>query len=216
MGTNIVLKNSEDIQCEFKTEQPVISLKQFAFTLNVDESTIRKATRELYPDKMKNGIATYYNEEEVTEIKKYIHSPVIVRLGRSSEVTTEIEMSEMAVRVISHYTDKARKLAEENQELKSTVKLLVHDVAKSFTASEMSAELQLRSPQVFNKILKDKGIQYKVNNTWKLTAKYSENEYTITKDYIAENGYLVHDMRWTGKGRLFLLELFEKNLNQHN
>ena len=52
-------------------------------------------------------------------------------------------------------------------------------------------------------------IQYKVNDTWVLSAKYADKEYESIKQVTLANGKVVYDRRWTQKGREFLLELFK-------
>ena len=55
-----------------------MTIKDVAEALKKDESTIRKIGKRLYPDKFRNGITTWLNEEHVTAIK--------LSLGRNSEL----------------------------------------------------------------------------------------------------------------------------------
>lgn len=87
---------------------------------------------------------------------------------------------------------------------------LVHDI-KTYTTSEIAKELGLKSANQLNKILEDKGIQYKLNGTWLLYSRYADMDYTSTKQIVLDNGHVAYDRRWTGIGRDFILSLFNKD-----
>lgn len=71
------------------------------------------------------------------------------------------------------------------------------------------------SAKGFNKLLKDLGIQYKVNGQWVLYSKYQGYGYTQSKTHSFERLNGVKDSKmnteWSQKGRLFLYELLKKN-----
>lgn len=93
---------------------------------------------------------------------------------------------------------------EEKEKIEAEKNKLIHD-KKVYTASEIAKELGFKSAQELNKDLKEKKIQYKVNNTWVLCARYSENDYTTTRQIELETGKIIYDTRWTGKGRDWLV-----------
>lgn len=71
------------------------------------------------------------------------------------------------------------------------------------------------SAQSLNKLLKDRGIQYKRGNIWFLHQKYAELGLTQTKTSVHMDKYniehtCVHTY-WTQKGRLFLYDLLKKD-----
>jgi len=80
---------------------------------------------------------------------------------------------------------------------------------------EIAKELGFKSAISFNKELSEMGVQFKVNNTWSLYAKYANLGYTSIKQTILENGKVIYDRKWTQLGREFLLNLFEKNTLNH-
>ena len=100
------------------------------------------------------------------------------------------------------------KIEEEKVSLQNKVAILTH-VNKLYTSSEIAKELNMRSANEFNKILSDLKIQYKVNNTWVLTAKYSNLGYESIKQNVLDNGKVVYDRKFTQLGRDFILELFK-------
>ena len=79
---------------------------------------------------------------------------------------------------------------------------------KLYTTSEIAKELGLSSATKLNNLLSEKKIQYKQNKTWLLYSKYSELGLVSIKQDVLDNGKLIYDRKWTGKGRDFILNLF--------
>lgn len=104
-----------------------------------------------------------------------------------------------------------RKLAEER-----TNKLIHNN--KTYTATEIAKELGFKSATAMNKDLEEKKIQYKVNGTWVLCSRYSELGYVDIKQTELENGRIIYNRRWTGKGRDWLInEIYNiENDNKNN
>lgn len=100
--------------------------------------------------------------------------------------------------------ERAARLEAEKQRDK-----LVHQ-NKLYTTSEIAKELGLSSATKLNNLLSDKKIQYKQNRTWLLYSKYSECEYVSIKQDVLDNGHIIYDRKWTGKGRDFILNLFKE------
>jgi len=88
---------------------------------------------------------------------------------------------------------------------------LVHQ-NKLYTTSEIAKELGLSSATKLNSLLSDKKIQYKQNRTWLLYSKYSECGYVSIKQDVLDNGHIIYDRKWTGKGRDFILNLFKEEI----
>lgn len=99
------------------------------------------------------------------------------------------------------------KVEEEKLSLENKVKNLTHQ-SKLYTATEIAKELGFKSASEFNKILEADKIQYKVNGTWVLTAKYADKNYTSIKQFELDNGTIRYDRRWNGLGRQFLIEKY--------
>lgn len=105
-------------------------------------------------------------------------------------------------------SEEARIKAEEERDK------LIHQ-GKLYNTCEIAKELGYRSARQLNKILEEKGIQYKNNGTWLLKADYSELGYTSTKQLVLDNGHITYDRKWTGIGRDFILNLFGKGGNDN-
>lgn len=97
--------------------------------------------------------------------------------------------------------ERAARLEAEKQRDK-----LVHQ-NKLYTTSEIAKELGLSSATKLNNLLSEKKIQYKQNKTWLLYSKYSELGLVSIKQDVLDNGKIIYDRKWTGKGRDFILSL---------
>lgn len=87
--------------------------------------------------------------------------------------------------------------------------ILTH-VNKTYTMTEIAKELNLKSATELNKILADKHIQYKVNNTWVFYSDYSNLGYEDIKQEVLDNGHVIYHRKITQMGRAFILRLFEE------
>ena len=81
--------------------EKTMTIKEVAEKMSVSEDTVTRAVNALYPDAVKNGVRTHLNEVQVSDIHKHIMSNR--QLRNPAEVTTEVEMSEMTVKVISYH-----------------------------------------------------------------------------------------------------------------
>lgn len=114
---------------------------------------------------------------------------------------------------------------EKRRQLESTVaemkpKVTYYDVAmrsKDLTPISVIAKDYGMSGAQMNKWLHQKGIQYRVGNTWAVYQKYADKGYTHTR----VSNYVGKDCRthssfhtcWTQKGRLFIYELMKEDGN---
>lgn len=104
----------------------------------------------------------------------------------------------------------ARSLAEQKaREEENRCKLLTHN-NKTYNISEIAKELGLSGAKVLNTWLNEQGVQYKRNNTWMLYSQYTDKGYTEMKSKEFDDGRVIYYTKWTGKGRLFILELYNK------
>ena len=89
--------------------------------------------------------------------------------------------------------------------------ILTH-VNKTYTMTEIAKELNLKSATELNKILADKHIQYKVNNTWVFYSDYSNLGYEDIKQEVLDNGHVIYHRKITQMGRAFILGLFKEEV----
>jgi hypothetical protein len=144
------------------------------------------------------------NEYQITVIKSY--------LGKNSDLPkTNIDKKLIVLQAMQILNEEIEDLKKENLIKTERIKLLIHD-SKTYTASEIAKELNMKSGTELNKQLNDKGIQYKVNNTWVFYAKYSNCGYESIKQQELDSGKIIYNRHFTGKGRDFILNVFSSEV----
>jgi transposase len=186
--------------------EKTMSVKEVSDVLGVSIRTIQEWVKDCFPEIVKNGIETRLNQYHITEIKKRMN--INNNLASAREVLTDIDMQEMTLKVIQYHVDKYNDLKNKLNQSENRVNRLVHD-SKTYTTTEIAKELSFKSAVELNKTLESMGIQYKVNNTWVLCAQYSSNGYDSIKQEELDNGMIIYNRHWTGKGRDFLLTFFK-------
>lgn len=93
---------------------------------------------------------------------------------------------------------------EAKEQAYKTIDMLTH-TGKLYTTTEIAKELGYKSARVLNKKLSDEKIQFKQNNTWVLYSKYAGQGYVSIKQDLKEDGRIIYNRKWTGKGREFIL-----------
>lgn len=163
--------------------------------------------------------------EELENEKRMLDAP-------SYQIEDPIERAEKWIKE----QHERKRLALENEQIKSMNERL------EYANEKQSEELKLQAPKVkyhdevlmsksvyrttqiakefglsagaLNKILHEKGIQYKVNDQWVLYAKYADKGYTKTITHSIDNGNGVITSQltvWTEKGRQFIHSLLAPN-----
>lgn len=183
------------------SKEKTMTIKEIADVLNVNVRTIQFKAKELFPDKIKERETTYFNEMEVSMIKNACEK-------KFADIKTDYDMQLQTVEVIKYWTDKYKETELKLKESENKVNRLIHS-NKLYTTTEIAKELQLKSAQELNQILHDKGIQYQINNTWVLSASYSDKNYQSIKQNELDSGIIIYDRKWTGNGRDFILNLFK-------
>lgn len=178
------------------SNEKFMTVQEVAEILGVSGEAIKWHIRKLFPEILENGKTTYLNDSQVTEIKRYM-IPTNQLVGSN----TEKEMAEMTLKVIQYHIQKRKEIEEK-------YKKLIHN-GKLYTTTEIAKELNMKSPQELNDKLEIKNVQYKINNTWVLTSRYSNLGYESIKQMELENGQIIYDRKWTGLGRDFILSLFK-------
>lgn len=185
------------------SKEKMMTVKEVSSILGYDESTLRKIGKELFPEIFKNGVKTYLNEMQITAIK--------INLGKNSELPkTELEKELLIQQAMIFQQEKIKTLQTKLIEAERRVNLLIHD-QKTYTTTEIAKELNFKSATALNKLLEELGVQYKVNDTWVLSAMYSGNDFESIKQQELENGVIIYNRHWTGKGRDFILNFVEMN-----
>jgi len=155
------------------------------------------------------------NKPQAKKFKKWVTSEVLPAIRKYGIYATDeiiektINNPDFLIEILSQL----KKERQEKEKLKEKVTILTH-TKKLYTSTEIAKELGFKSAKAFNKKLQELGIQYKVNNTWVLTAKYADLGYESIKQHILDDGRVIYDRKWTQLGREFLLNLFKGAINE--
>lgn len=116
----------------------------------------------------------------------------------------ELTFEEQTLMVLTGLTKKVeeQKLQIETQE--NRINKLIHS-KKTYTSSEIGYELGMTANKL-NKILVENKIIRKVNKTYVGYSHYSDKGYFDIKQTELENGKIIYNLRFTDKGRLFILD----------
>jgi phage antirepressor YoqD-like protein len=98
-----------------------MTIREVADVLGIDPSTATKRVRELFPQKLRNGVTTYLNESEVTVLKMALgHNG---HLGTLSEVAampqTRLEKALLVRQALLVQQETITELEKENAELRA-------------------------------------------------------------------------------------------------
>lgn len=105
------------------------------------------------------------------------------------------------------------KLKEERQariEVEKKNAILMH-VNKTYTATEIAKELNMKSAIELNKKLAELKVQYQINGTWVMFSKYSDQGFEEIKQEVLDNGKVIYHRRITQLGRDFIINLLNNN-----
>lgn len=198
-------------------ENQLVTTKELAEVFGVDISTITRAVNKLdavlHPVCRNSQGGYLFNEQQATLIKQEIQSHHNLQNRQIDNVSTEAEENALIVQAFGilqrRASDLEKKLQLETERanhFETTNRLLMHSM-KLYTVTEIAKELGYPSAIELNKILEERGIQYKVNGTWVPTAKFSNLGYFEIKQEVHDNGFVYYDRKVTQEGRNFILQL---------
>jgi len=170
--------------------------------LAVGSEALKKHIRELWPEKMKNGVITMLNEEEVTMIKKRM-----IPTTQVVAVSTELEMVEKTRDVMYWLTEKVKELSE-----KGKVYDQIADSSGLKSIQEMANILGIGVNNFF-KMLRDDGIFYKTNGINIPKTEY--RKYFVTKEepyHIGEESRVYTRIFATPEGELWLARKYAREV----
>ena len=196
---------------------PVIdSIGREQMTTCINESGLYALLFNFQPEKAKRDegaqIAPQIKEriEKIQKFKKWVTSEVLPSIRKTGKYEIAQKSDEELILIgYEKLMEKVKVLTEKSKALDTQVKKLVHD-PKTYTTTELAKELHMRSAQELNEKLRDMDVQYKLNGTWVLTAKYSEKGFTDTKQ-LEKDGIIIYNTQWTGLGRQFIVNLFSED-----
>jgi len=148
-------------------------------------------------------------KKEAREFKRWITHEVLPSIRKHGIYATDNVIDEI-LNNPDFGIELLTKLKEERKarvEAEKKNAILMH-VNKTYTMTEIAKELNLKSATELNKILAEKKVQYKVNDTWVLYSDYSNLGYEDIKQEVLDNGKVIYHRKITQTGRKFILGLF--------
>lgn len=139
----------------FEEKSDFMTIKQISEALNVDNSTVRKIGKKLYPELFENGITTYFNQREVTFIKNEIGKgrTDLGNIAEVSNISTDIDMVNKTAEVIIWLTNKNKELTEKA----ALADAALRDDKEHYSITEAGKHLRIRQSDMF-KILRSNGL----------------------------------------------------------
>lgn len=123
---------------------------------------------------------------------------------------------QFARRQVAQLTEAARQLTAQVEELKP--KASYYDMvlaSKNMVPITYIAKDYGWSATRMNRVLREKGVQYKLGQRWVLSQKYADEEYVGSKTYftvdLLGNPKATSSTYWTQKGRLFIYNLLKED-----
>lgn len=180
-----------------------MTVKEVSEILGVSESYVREKVKSLFPDIVRNGMATYMNEGHVTIIKNDMgKNPYLTQVYK---VKTDLEkkmLVKQAIQILNDEIEQLKPKADYYDKVLQSESLI--------TTTQIAQDLGITA-NLLNKRLKEWGVQYKVNGQWILTEKYKDRGYTKSKThaYVDDDGVNQTNIHtyWTESGREFIMDL---------
>lgn len=199
------------------TKEKTMTVKEVAEILGYKPDTIQKKAKELErTDTMFGRIeirtdsshALLLNKNQVQIIKNNLVPRTLDMKVRGQNAVTELEKQETIILAMKYLQEGYNEMKQRAEVAEKTNAILMH-VNRNYTATEIAKECGLRSASELNKILEEKGIQYKVNDVWVPSADYSDKGYFDIKQEVLDNGKVVYYRKITQLGREFIVKLLK-------
>lgn len=99
-------------------KEKTMTVKEIASAIGIAESTVRNKAAELFPDCVKNGIATRLNEQQVTFLKKNLTPRTLTLKSKVESSVTNLEMLGNIQRDLQWLISYNAELQSQNEKLK--------------------------------------------------------------------------------------------------
>ncbi len=151
------------------------------------------------------------NSDKVKPFKHWVTSEVLPTIRKHGAYATDdtidkiIANPDFGIKLLTELKDERQKRIESERQNA----ILMH-VNKTYTATEIAKECNLKSANELNKLLNDKGVQFKSGGTWVLYSKYANLGYEEIKQEVLDNGHVIYHRKFTQIGRKFIIDLLNQ------
>lgn len=156
----------------------------------------RWVTHEVLPSIRKHG--GYISNQENMSTDEFLARAVIFANNVIEEKNKQIEAQDRKIQLLEP------KATYYDTVLQCEDLVPISVIAKDYGMSAIE----------MNRLLKEKGVQFKQGRTWLLYQKYADKGYTGTKTLTLteyDSTHVVINTQWTQKGRLFIYDLLKKD-----
>lgn len=177
-------------------------------TLNPNEVIIGNSIANFVTESGLYDVLMRSESSKAKPFRRWVTKEVLPSIRKDGMYATEDTIDKIlndpdyGIRLLTKLKDE--RVARIEAEKKNAI--LMH-VNKTYTATEIAKELNMKSAQQLNAKLEEMGIQYKVNNTWVLYSQYSNLGYEEIKQEVLDSGKVVYHRKFTQMGRDFIVNL---------
>ena len=226
-----IFKNEQfgNIRVAGTNEEPLFCLADICASLELRQGDVRQrlndgvvSTQPIIDSLGREQQANFINEDglydvildsrkpEAKKFRKWITCDVLPSIRKHGIYATEdtidkiLSNPDFGIKLLTELKEERQRRIE--SERKNAI--LMH-VNKTYTMTEISKELNMKSAIELNNKLSEMKVQFKTNKTWVFYSKYSNLGYEEIKQEILDNGRVVYHRKITQMGRDFIINLFK-------
>lgn len=226
-----IFKNEQfgNIRVAGTNEEPLFCLADVCASLELRQGDVRQrlndgvvSTQPIIDSLGREQQANFINEDglydvildsrkpEAKKFRKWITCDVLPSIRKHGIYATEdtidkiLSNPDFGIKLLTELKEERQRRIE--SERKNAI--LMH-VNKTYTMTEISKELNMKSAIELNNKLSEMNVQFKTNKTWVFYSKYSNLGYEEIKQEILDNGRVVYHRKITQMGRDFIINLFK-------
>ena len=179
----------------------------------------KTATPTFNPDKSFNkNIETYHlTKKQAIAVGAKLNNSLLMKVIDKIE-ELENDKSEQNKVSLPNNKQLALMVIEAEEKIEKHQKTIANTIhsKNSYTATQIAKDLNI-SAKLFNKILTEAGVQYKLNNTFVLTSKYQSYNLTDIKEVVTGKNKMTRiSLRWTVVGKNWIMKNWDNALQRCN
>ena len=181
-------------------KNPYTEQKDYVITVDMAKELCMVENNELGRQFRKYFIEAEKQLKEVKKLDSYMIEDPIERAKRW------IEEAEERKYLMEENIKKDKEIKVLKPKAEFTDKFLQDDTL--YKATDIAKEVGMTATK-FNRLLEGLGIQFKQGGKWYITSEHDGNGYTKPYTFEYKEGKIQTQMRWTSKGRKFILNTLE-------